>query len=182
MIPIHDSSGNPIGFGARILDPNDVPKFLNSPQTVLFDKGKTLFGLNRAKSSIREKNQAVIVEGYLDVIILHQAGFTNTVSPMGTALSTDQAKLLARQSKNMILALDADAAGDVATIRGIDVIRSAVKNDKEETVESQTLIRQERKLNADIRITRIPEGMDPDEVVLRDPSEWQQILDSTSPS
>jgi DNA primase len=181
MIPIHDSSGNPIGFGARILDPNDVPKFLNSPQTVLFDKGKTLFGLNRAKSSIREKNQAVIVEGYLDVIILHQAGFTNTVSPMGTALSTDQAKLLARQSKNMILALDADAAGDVATIRGIDVIRSAVKNDKEETVESQTLIRQERKLNADIRITRIPEGMDPDEVVLRDPSEWQQILDNAKP-
>lgn len=182
MIPIHDSTGNPIGFGARILNPNDVPKFLNSPQTILFDKGKTLFGLNRAKSSIREKNQSVIVEGYMDVIALHQAGFTNTVSPMGTALGTDQVKLLSRQSRNIVLALDADAAGDSATIRGIDIIRNAVKNEEPTDIaEGQALILQENKLKADIRITRIPEGMDPDEVVLRNPQEWQQILDNAKP-
>ncbi len=69
------------GFGARILDPNDVPKFLNSPQTALFDKGRLLFGMDHARKSIREKDQAVIVEGYLDVILLHQAGFTNTSPP-----------------------------------------------------------------------------------------------------
>lgn len=182
MIPICDSMGNPIAFGARILDPNDVPKFLNSPQTILFDKGKTLFGLNQAKRSIREKNQAVIVEGYLDVIILHQAGFTNTVSPMGTALGEFQVKQLARQSRQIILALDADAAGDSATLKGIEVMRTALKGTTETAIaESRNLIRQENKLNSDIRITRIPEGMDPDEVVLRDPAEWQQILNDAKP-
>jgi DNA primase len=182
MIPIFDSLGNPIAFGARILNPDDVPKFLNSPQTILFDKGKTLFGLNQAKRSIREKNQAVIVEGYLDVIILHQAGFTNTVSPMGTALGEFQVKQLARQSRQIILALDADAAGDNATLKGIEVMRTALKGTGETAItESRNLIRQENKLNSDIRITRIPEGMDPDEVVLRNPAEWQQILNDAKP-
>ncbi len=181
MIPIRDSAGNPIGFGARILNPNDNPKFLNSPQTILFDKGKTLFGMNFAKRAIREKNQAVIVEGYMDVIALHQAGFVNTVASMGTALGADQVRLLARQSKNIVLALDADAAGDSATIRGIDIIRSAIRDDAGDLGDSQALILQENKLNADIRITRIPEGMDPDEVVLRDPDEWQKILDDAKP-
>jgi DNA primase len=164
MIPINDSQGNPIGFGARILNPNDSPKFLNSPQTVLFDKGKTLFGLDRAKRSIREKNQAVIVEGYLDVILLHQAGFTNTISPMGTALGEFQIKQIARQSRQIILALDADAAGDQATLKGIELMRTSLKGTEEDILaESKDLIRHENKLNTDIRITRLPAGMDPDE-------------------
>ncbi len=181
MIPIRDSRGYPIGFGARILDPNDSPKFLNSPQTELFDKGKTLFALNEAKRSIREKDQVVLVEGYMDVIVLHQAGFTNTVSPMGTALTDFQAKQLTRQTKRIVLALDADAAGDHGALRGIDVIRSVLKEGSEETADGQTLLRQETKLNADIRVTRIPDGMDPDEVVLRDPDEWQEILNNAKP-
>ncbi len=182
MIPICDSTGNPIAFGARILNPDDVPKFLNSPQTVLFDKGKTLFGLNHAKRAIREKNQAVIVEGYLDVIVLHQAGFANTVSPMGTALGEFQARQLARQARQIILALDADAAGDNATRKGIDMMRSALKGGGEAAgADGRNLIRQESKLHTDIRITKIPEGMDPDEVVLRNPDEWQRILDQAKP-
>lgn len=182
MIPINDSQGNPIGFGARILNPNDSPKFLNSPQTVLFDKGKTLFGLDRAKRSIREKNQAVIVEGYLDVILLHQAGFTNTISPMGTALGEFQIKQIARQSRQIILALDADAAGDQATLKGIELMRTSLKGTEEDILaESKDLIRHENKLNTDIRITRLPAGMDPDEIVLRNPDEWDQILNDAKP-
>ncbi len=182
MIPICDSTGNLIAFGARILNPNDVPKFLNSPQTILFDKGKTLFGLNHARQAIREKNQAVIVEGYLDVIVLHQAGFTNTVSPMGTALGEFQARQLARQARRIVLALDADAAGDNATRRGIDMMRDALKGEVETVgTDGRALIRQENKLHTDIRITKIPSGMDPDEVVLRNPDEWQAILDQAKP-
>ncbi len=183
MIPIHDSSGNTIAFGARILDPNDVPKFLNSPQTLLFDKGRTLFGLDRARVAIREKNQAVIVEGYMDVIMLHQAGFTNTVAPMGTALGAYQVKLLTRQSRNIVLALDADAAGNSATLKGIDTLRTTALDEPDEAgvLESKSLIIHETKMKADIRITRIPEGMDPDEVVLRDPAEWQKILENAQP-
>ena len=82
------------GFGARIVDPNDIPKFLNSPETPIFTKGHLLYGLDRARKPIRAVDQAVIVEGYLDVIALHQAGYENVVSPMGTALTEDQLRLL----------------------------------------------------------------------------------------
>src|SRR3990170_2789527 len=94
MFPIRDQRGRMVGFGARILNPEDVPKFLNSPQTALFDKGHLLFGLDRARKAIRTQDQVVIVEGYLDVIALHQAGYANTVSPMGTALSEAHMRLL----------------------------------------------------------------------------------------
>lgn len=179
MIPICDSRGNPIAFGARILDPNDTPKFLNSPQTVLFDKGKTLFALNEARASIRENDQVVLVEGYMDVIVLHQEGFSNTVCPMGTALTDFQAKQLTRQTKHIVLALDGDAAGYHAAVKDIDIIRQASIEDPESS--GQNLIRQENRLNVDIRITTIPEGMDPDEVVLRDHDEWRGILNSAKP-
>ncbi len=116
MFPIRDERGRMAGFGARILNPDDVPKFLNSPQTALFDKGHLLYGLDRARKAIRTEDQAVIVEGYLDVIALHQAGFTNTVSPMGTALTEHQLYLLKRFSRRIVLALDPDAAGDKATL------------------------------------------------------------------
>ncbi len=96
IFPIRDGNGKMTGFGARILNPDDVPKFLNSPQTPLFDKGRLLYGLDQARKPIRTQDQVVIVEGYLDVIVLHQAGFTNTVSPMGTALTEDQVRMLKR--------------------------------------------------------------------------------------
>ena len=109
MFPIRDERGRMAGFGARILDPNDVPKFLNSPQTAIFDKGRLLYGLDRARKPIRNLDQAVIVEGYLDVIALHQAGFDNAVSPMGTALTERHLCLLKRYSCRIVMALDSDA-------------------------------------------------------------------------
>lgn len=181
MIPIRDAQGRMAGFGARILDPNDVPKFLNSPQTVLFDKGRLLYGMDHARKSIREKDQAVIVEGYLDVIILHQAGFTNTVSPMGTALTEDQLRQLQRLTRKMILALDADAAGAKATMRGLEIARQSLERGDEMVFDARGLLHEESRLRADLRVTAIPEGMDPDEVVLRNPSEWEAILRNAKP-
>ena len=179
MIPITDSRGNPIAFGARILDPNDTPKFLNSPQTALFDKGKTLFALNDARAAIRERDQVVLVEGYMDVIVLHQEGFKNTVCPMGTALTDFQAKQLTRQTKHIVLALDGDAAGYHAAVKDIDIIREASAS--ETPGDTQNLLRQEHRLNVDIRIVTIPEGLDPDEVVLEDPDTWERIIASAKP-
>lgn len=179
MIPINDSRGNPIAFGARILDPNDSPKFLNSPQTALFDKGKTLFALNEARSAIREKDQVVLVEGYMDVIVLHQEGFANTVCPMGTALTDFQAKQLTRQTKHIVLALDGDAAGYHAAVKDIDIIREASAS--ETSGDTKNLLRQENRLNVDIRIVTIPEGLDPDEVVLENHEAWEEIIQTAKP-
>ena len=124
MFPIRDERGRMAGFGARILNPEDVPKFLNSPQTPIFDKGRLLYGLDRARKAIRATEQAVIVEGYLDVIALHQGGFANVVSPMGTALTEHQLYLLKRFTKSIVLALDPDTAGDKATLRGLQLGRA----------------------------------------------------------
>ena len=180
-IPIRNANGQMTGFGARILDPNDVPKFINSPQTITFDKGKLLYGLDNARKSIRAMDQAVVVEGYLDVIMLHQAGYTNTISPMGTALTEDQLRMLKKYTRRVILALDADAAGQKATIRGLEIARQAMDHESEIGFDIHGLLRHEARLQADIRVTTIPEGMDPDEVVLRDPTEWQKILDTAKP-
>ncbi len=181
MFPIRDVSGRMTGFGARILDPNDIPKFLNSPQTALFDKSHLLYGLNLARKHIREQNQSVIVEGYLDVILLHQAGFSNAVSPMGTALNEDQFRLLNKLSHRILLALDADAAGEKATLRGLDLARNALERETEMAFDAHGLLRHEARLQADLRVTVLPPGMDPDEVVLRDPEEWKQIVASARP-
>jgi DNA primase len=181
MFPIRDAAGKMAGFGARILDPNDIPKFLNSPQTVLFDKSHLLYGLNFARKPIRAQDQVVIVEGYLDAIILHQAGFDNTVSPMGTALNEDQFRLLKKFTKRIVLALDADAAGEKATLRGLDLARNALDHETELTFDAHGLLRHEARLQADVRVTTIPDGMDPDEVVLRDPEEWRTILSAARP-
>jgi DNA primase len=181
MFPIRDLTGAMSGFGARILDPDDVPKFLNSPQTALFDKGRLLYALDQARKPIRAQDQVVIVEGYLDAIVLHQAGFTNTVSPMGTALSEDQLRMLKRYTRRIVLALDADAAGEKATLRGLEVARQAMDREGEVAFDARGLMRVEARLSADVRVTTIPDGMDPDEVVLRDPQEWQRILEQAQP-
>jgi DNA primase len=115
MIPIRDVSGRIVGFGARTLDKDGLPKYLNSPQTTLFDKSHLLYGLDMARRHIREARQAVIVEGYMDVMQAWQAGFRNVVAQMGTALTEQQLQLLKRYTKRFVLALDADAAGAKAT-------------------------------------------------------------------
>ncbi|KAF0110907.1 MAG: DNA primase [Chloroflexi bacterium] len=181
MFPIRDAAGKMAGFGARILDPEDVPKFLNSPQTVLFDKSHLLYGLNLSRKPIRTQDQVVIVEGYLDVILLHQCGFDNTVSPMGTALNEDQLRLLKKFTRRIVLALDADAAGEKATLRGLELARHALDHETELVFDAHGLLRHEARLQADVRVTTLPPGMDPDEVVLRDPEEWRNILGSAQP-
>jgi DNA primase len=121
------------------------------------------------------------VEGYLDVIVLHQAGFSNTVSPMGTALNEDQLRYLKKYTRRIVLALDADAAGEKATLRGLDLARNALDHADELVFDAHGLLRHEARLEADVRVTTMPPGMDPDEVVLKDAEEWQRILDRAKP-
>jgi DNA primase len=181
MIPIRDERGRMAGFGARILDPEDVPKFLNSPQTPVFDKSRLLYGLDRARKAIRTLDQAVIVEGYLDVIALHQAGFDNAVSPMGTALTDRQLYLLKRYTRRIVLALDPDAAGSHATLRGLQIARQSLDRETEPIFDARGLLSHETRLQADIRVTTLPEGLDPDDVVRRDADEWRRILEGAKP-
>ena len=181
MIPIRDEQGRMAGFGARIVDPNDVPKFLNSPETSTFSKGRLLYGLDRARKPIRMNDQAVIVEGYLDVIALHQAGYENVVSPMGTALTEDQLRLLKRSTKRIVLALDPDAAGQKAVLRGLDAARSAMDREGELAFNARGLLRNEARLQADLRVASLPDDLDPDEIVARNKDEWQQIIENAKP-
>ena len=147
MIPIADSQGRIIAFGSRTLG-SDEPKYLNSPETPLFNKGKTLFGLDKAKNSIQKRDKAIIVEGYFDVIALQSVGITNTVAALGTALSQDQIKLLLRytDSKQIIFNFDADKAGVKATQRAIAEIEPLVYSGQ-----------------VNLRILNLPAGKDADE-------------------
>lgn len=181
MFPIRDGVGRMAGFGARILNPEDQPKFLNSPQTVLFDKGHLLYALDQARKAIRAQDQVVIVEGYLDVIALHQAGYTNVVSPMGTALTEEQLRQLKRLTRRIVLALDPDAAGQRATLRGLELARQAMDHSTELVFDARGLLRHEARLEADLRVTTLPDGKDPDEIVLEDPAAWAKIVEGARP-
>ncbi len=181
IFPIRDAAGRMVGFGARILNPEDQPKFINSPQTDLFDKGRLLYALDQARKPIRAQDQVVIVEGYLDVIALHQGGFTNVVSPMGTALTEDQLKMLKRMTRRIVLALDPDAAGQKATLRGLEVARKTMDHDDDITFDARGLLRHEARLQADLRVTTLPDGQDPDEIVLSDPEAWRKIVEAAKP-
>jgi DNA primase len=181
MIPIRDEDGKMSGFGARIIDPNDIPKFLNSPETPIFSKGRLLYGLDRARKPIRTADQAVIVEGYLDVIALHQAGYENVVSPMGTALTEDQLRLLKRFTRKIVLALDPDTAGQKAVLRGLDAARSAMDREGELGFDARGLLHNEARLQADLRVASMPDDLDPDEIVARDKAEWARLIESAKP-
>ena len=170
MIPIRDERGRVIGFGARTLDPNDTPKYLNSPQSEIFDKSGTLFGLDVAKRAIRDSGTAVIVEGYMDVIQAHQAGFQNVVAQMGTAMTEAQLKLITpRYASKIIMALDADEAGQNATRRSLEVAREALQADYT------------GKLQVDIRVLQIDDAKDPDDVLRQTPEKWQEYVDKALP-
>lgn len=181
MIPIRDERGRMAGFGARIVDPDDIPKFLNSPETPIFSKGRLLYGLDRARKAIRAADQVVIVEGYLDVIAPHQAGFENVVSPMGTALTEDQLRLLKRFTRKIVLALDPDTAGQKAILRGLDAARQAMDREGELRFDARGLLRNEARLQADLRVVSLPDELDPDEIVARDPEEWARLIENARP-
>ncbi|NPA06016.1 MAG: DNA primase [Chloroflexi bacterium] len=180
MFPIRDERGRMVGFGGRTLDPEGIPKYLNTPQTALFDKGKVLYGLDRARQAIRERDLAVLVEGYMDVIGLHQAGHRYAVSPMGTALTEHHLRLLKRYTRNIILALDPDAAGERAMLRSIDVAQRATDQITAE-LDARGALHHVQQLDLNIRVVTLPEGLDPDELVLRDPARWEALLQQAKP-
>ena len=159
LFPITDAKGRIIGFGGRALD-DSTPKYLNTPQTDIFDKKATLYGLHRAREEAVKLNLIVIVEGYLDVIIAHQHGFQNVVASMGTAISEIHSQALRRITKNVVLALDADAAGEEAMARSVGL---------------------ENILDAELRVAILPAGQDPDEIIIADTNNWQRIIAEAIP-
>ncbi|MGC8714655.1 MAG: DNA primase, partial [Leptodesmis sp.] len=162
MIPIHDLQGRVVGFGGRTLT-DEQPKYLNSPETELFDKGKLLFGLDKARATIAKQDQAIVVEGYFDVIALHHAGITNAVASMGTALSSAQVKQLLRytESRRIVLNFDADRAGTQAAERAVGEVETlAYRGDIQ------------------LRVLNIPDGKDPDEFLQHHTADqYQKLLD-----
>jgi DNA primase len=181
MIPVRDDRGRMTGYQARALQPDAIPKFMNSPQTALFDKGRTLFGLDKARKAIRDAAAAIVVEGNLDVIAAHQAGFANVVSSQGTALTEHQMRLLKKHAPRIILALDADEAGDAATLRGLNVARDALDRETEIGFDPRGLVRTEGRLGADIRVMTLPDGADPDDVINENPDEWRRLVEAAEP-
>jgi DNA primase len=181
MIPIRDVDGRYVGFGARTLDPDGIPKYLNSPQTAVFDKSSLLYGLDTAKRHIREARQAVIVEGYMDVMQGWQAGYRNMVAQMGTALTGEQMQLLKRSSKRFVLALDADAAGQKATMRSLQVARDTLDREYETHFDARGLVQHEGRLQAEIKIVTLPEGYDPDRIIRTEPERWPVLLAEAKP-
>ncbi|WP_420644900.1 DNA primase [Candidatus Leptofilum sp.] len=181
MIPIRDVDGRIVGFGARTLEKDGIPKYLNSPQTALFDKSHLLYGLDGAKRGIREARQAVIVEGYMDVMQGWQAGFRNIVAQMGTALTEQQLRLLKRYTKQFVLALDADAAGAQATLRSLQVARETLDRDVEVKFDARGLVHHEGRLQADIRVITMPEGKDPDNIIQENPEDWPKLVAQAKP-
>lgn len=150
IIPIADLQGRIIGFGSRSLKDEDQPKYLNSPETPLFDKSKTLFALDKARSHISQADSAIVVEGYFDAIVLHEAGVANVVASLGTAFTQDQLKQLLRftPSKQVILNFDADNAGNKATERAIAEVEDLVYGGV-----------------VQLRILNLPDGKDADEFI-----------------
>ena len=161
IFPICDTRGRVTGFGARALD-DSLPKYTNSPQTPIFDKSGSLYGINLAKQAVRKQNMAVIVEGYTDTITAHQNGFNNVVASMGTAVTEKQVNIIKRIARNvsLVLALDADEAGEEAMLRGVGY---------------------ENTLDAEVKVIIIPEGKDPDDVIKEDAKVWQNLLEEALP-
>ncbi|NEN94492.1 MAG: DNA primase [Moorea sp. SIO3I7] len=162
MIPIHDPYGRVIAFGGRSLG-NEQPKYLNSPETPLFDKGKTLFGLDKANTFITKQDQAVVVEGYFDAIALHTAGIRNVVACLGTALTIAQVRQLSRytESKGIVLNFDSDSAGNTAIQKAIGQLAIAAANDL-----------------VQIKVLNLPGNKDADEFLNSDPdgTKYRELL------
>jgi DNA primase len=154
MFTICDREGRPIGFTGRVLD-DGVPKYLNTPQTPLYDKSNAIYGLHLAKEAIRSKNEVVLVEGNMDVLASHQAGIKQVVAASGTALTLDQLRTLSKLTKNIKLAFDADKAGLAATERAIEL---------------------GQKLGLTLRMVETGEAKDPDELIQEDPKLWESAI------
>ncbi len=195
IFPIRDERGRVIGFGGRALG-DSKPKYLNSPQTMLFEKNTVLYAIDMARDAIREAKQVIIVEGYVDAVIAHQYGTKQTVACIGSAITEKHIQKLKKLTRQVTLALDPDAAGSAATEQGIKEAlkgfdrtivpvplaggstpkfrqtgkKGQQKQDKE--LQTRGIIRLEEQVDADINVLQLPPGEDPDEVILRDFSTW----------
>jgi DNA primase len=159
MFPICDIQGRVTGFGARVLD-DSLPKYINSPQTLIFDKSNSLYGIDKAKAAIRKKDLVIIVEGYMDALTAHQHDWENVVGSMGTALTEKQVEGIKRLTSNIALALDADLAGEEATLRGKAILAHSKIEGK---------------------VISLPPGKDPDQVIKEDPALWQKLVEQAMP-
>ncbi|HEX8591151.1 MAG TPA: DNA primase [Candidatus Paceibacterota bacterium] len=155
MFPIRDAAGRTVAFTGRALSPDDQAKYLNSPETELFKKSELLFGMDRAKDAIRSRGFAILVEGQFDLLLLHQAGFQNTVALSGTALSDTHLTLIKRYADNLMLCLDADRAGLASSARSA---RAALASGMR------------------VKAVRIPKGKDPADIVAEDPKSFTQLV------
>ncbi len=180
IVPIHDRQGRVIGFGGRVLD-SSLPKYLNTAETPLFHKSHVVYGLDRAYRAIRQADSVVVVEGYMDVIAAHQFGFENVVACLGTALTEEQLRQLHRYTDNFILALDADTAGQQATLRGLNQARQALKRKVRPVLTSIGRHHLEYRLGANLRITTLPEGRDPDDIIRQNSDAWQELINTATP-
>jgi DNA primase len=178
LFPIRDQNGAATGLGGRILGSEGEggrdtgPKYLNTPGTVLFDKSRSLYLIDKAKASMRKSEHAVIVEGYTDALMAHQAGFDNVVASLGTALTPGQVALLTRYAKRIALAYDVDPAGQKAGTFGAHALSSLIGQ----------LAATESGIELDeVRVVRLPEGKDPDEVLRDTPDRWREEVRTAQP-
>lgn len=161
IFPIHDVHGQVIGFGGRIVEQlENTAKYINSPQTSLYNKSEVLYGLHKAKEEIRKQQKVIVVEGYMDVIGCHLVGFKNVVASSGTALTDEQVRQLKRYAPTVILSFDQDAAGEVAAWRGIEVALAQGMN---------------------VRVLTVPFGKDPDEACHEDPAAFGKAIEAAQP-
>lgn len=171
MFPIRDARGRVVGFGARELGGESRgAKYINSPTTPLFNKSQVLYGIEHAAGPIRKLGEAVLVEGYLDVVTAHQFGFTNTVACLGTAVTPGQLGLLRRYTSQVVFALDADAAGQQATLRGLEKARETLRASNRDDRNAG----RNRPAMA-LRIAAMPEGRDPDELIRENADGWKEV-------
>ena len=179
MFPIRDTKGRVIGFGARALD-DSQPKYLNSPQTPLFDKSGSLFAIDRAQQAIRDEGEVVLVEGYMDALQAHQVGFANVVAIMGTALTERQVTLVRNYARRYALALDQDAAGEEATRRSLESAFDIFRREVMRVAGSAVPMGVRRELPK-LRIITLPPGRDPDDVIRNDPDDWRNRIEQATP-
>jgi len=188
MFPINDVNANTVGFSARVSPDKEAEekmgKYINSPQSMIYDKSKILFGLDKAKMEIKKQDAAIIAEGQMDVITAHQHGFTNLVASSGTALTSEQVNTLKRYTNNFMFALDSDKAGQSAINRGDNIVSD---NDYEE-IEAQDRFGHLKKYinvtasyNINRKVIIMPQGKDPDEFIRNNPEDWTRAVKEAKP-